>query len=185
MPGCSLVDKVRPGFSFLEREQMSKLYVLKGLGRGFDGLVVEAENTDPRAPQPLLEVRKIINRNSVFGDRNVSFPVPAGALYVDSAYAEPSDEGPREYDSHNPYGKFKLEARYTHGPLEVVLGQYERAVTVTVYEQQAEDKRTLYSQTFTGNFAAVKEAVEVHTSDGDVDDLIFRLDELKELESNA
>jgi hypothetical protein len=164
---------------------MSKHYVLKGLGRGFDGLLVEAVTAAPGDPSVLLEVRKIINRNAIFGDRNVSFPVPPGAIYVDPAFAELTDEGPREYDTSNPYGVFKLEARYSRGQLEVVLGQYEKAVTVAVSEQQAEGKRTLYSQTFTANFAAVKEAVEVHTSDGDVDDLMFRLAELKEMETNG
>ncbi len=170
---------------------MSNLYVIKGMGRGFDGLVVEAKSLVEDDPTLLFMVTRIINRNSVFGDRNVSFPVPEKCLYIDGSCLEQVDEAPREYDSTNPYGEFKLEGRYTKDSLEVVFAQYSKALTVTVYEKtptkkdEQEAKRTLYSQTFIGNFAAVKEAIEVHTSTGDVDDLIFRLNELKEMEANV
>lgn len=163
---------------------MSNLYVIKGMGRGFDGLIVEAKSLVKDDPTLLFMVTRIINRNSVFGDRNVSFPVPEKCLYIDGSCLESFDEAPREFDSTNPYGEFKLEGRYTKDSLEVVFAQYTKALTVTVYEKQ-ETKRTLYSQTFIGNFAVVKEAIEVHTSTGDVDDLIFRLTELKEMEANG
>lgn len=163
---------------------MSKLYVLKNLGTGFDGLVVEGLSFAQGDNTVLIEVRKIINRNAIFGDRNVSYPVPPNFLFIDGLYTDPYEEEQREYGSTNPYGEFKLEGRYTKDSLEVVFAQYSKALTVTVYEKQ-ETKRTLYSQTFVGNFAAVKEAIEVHTSTGDVDDLIFRLNELKEMEANV
>lgn len=163
---------------------MSKLYVLKNLGAGFDGLVVEGLTFAQGDNTVLIEVRKIINRNAIFGDRNVSYPVPPNFLYIDGSFTDLYEEEPREFGSTNPYGEFKFEGRYTKDNLEVVFAQYSQALTVTVYEKQ-ETKRTLYSQTFVGNFAAVKEAIEVHTSDGDVDDLIFRLTELKEMEAHG
>lgn len=164
---------------------MGKLYSINGMGRGFDGLIVEAESCAPRDNTVLFEVRRIINRNEIFGDRNVSFPVPPGMLYLDGSVLTESNEEPREYDSKNPYGKFNLEARFMKGTLEIVMGQYERAVTITVYDRGGDSPRTLYSQTFNRNFAAVKEAVETATEGEDVDDLIFRLGELKEMEGNG
>lgn len=170
-------------------------FKIKGMGRGFDGLVVELAtglgadvNGEHRVLHPVV---RIINHNAIFGDRSVSFPVTLGTLFIDSEYLESYDDAPREYDSKNPNGKFVAEHRHRRYDLEVVLVEYERCMTATVLEHEHEDGKyndtrgrdvvhTRYTENFLTSFDAVKEAVESAVRAGDLDDLVFSLRDIKD-----
>lgn len=169
---------------------MSDLFVIKGMGRGFDGLVVEV-TASPH--EGLYSVSRIINHNAIFGDRNVSFPVPTDCLYLSCEVLEPFTEELREYDSKNPNGRFICESRHRRHDLEVVIAEYERCLTVSVLEHQHEDGKyndtrgrdivhTRYTQNFKDRLDTVKTLIENEIRMGDLDDLIFHLRKIKEIE---
>jgi hypothetical protein len=170
---------------------MGNLFVIKGMGRGFDGLVVEAE---PSENNPGLRyVTRIINHNAIFGDRNVSFPVMAHALFLNDGFLEKFDGELREFDSKNPNGKFVCESRHRRHDLEVVVAEYERCLTVSVLEHMHEEGKyndvrgrdtvhTRYTQSFKDRLDTVKTLIENEIRMGDLDDLIFHLRKLKEIE---
>jgi hypothetical protein len=160
------------------------------MGRGFDGLVIESSHVITNG---LHEVVRIINHNAVFGDRNVSFPVPERCLFINEECLEPYDEELREYDSTNPNGKFVCESRHRRHELEVVVAEYERCLTVSVLEHLHEDGKyndtrgrdivhTRYTQSFKDRLDTVKTLIENEIRMGDLDDLIFHLRKLKEIE---
>jgi hypothetical protein len=166
---------------------MKSLYVIKGMGRGFDGLVVEAQAADHDG---LYMVTRIINHNAIFGDRSVSFPVPSSRLYLSCECLEEYDEELREYDDKNPNGAYLGETRVRRHNLEAVLVEYERSMTVTVLEHvpnppnmKGLDKvHTRYTQNYLKDFGVIRAAVDLEVKKGDLDDLIFSLRELKEQE---
>lgn len=169
---------------------MSNLYVISGMGRGFDGLVVEAFAAEHDG---LYSVTRIINRNAVFGDRNVSFPVPQNCLFIATENLENYTEELREYDSKNPNGNYLSETRFRRHTLEAVVVEYDRSLTVTVLEHEHEDGKyndtkgrdiikTRYTQNYLKDFGVVRAAVDLEVKKGDLDDLIFTLTELKEQE---
>lgn len=167
-----------------------KYFVIEGLGGGFDGLLVEEGTSKSEKLAPLeffyCSPARLIDRDSIVGDRNVSLPLPDGALYIDRKYlTEVTDPGIREYDNSNPYGKFILEGRMDCGPLRVTYAQFEKNLQVSVFDTEA--NRTLYSQNFSKNFDKVKQTIEEALKDGDQEgaDLVFSLNELKEVELNG
>ena len=178
---------------------MSKLYVITGMGRGFDGLIVEAETgvwTQHAPSQAVHSILRIVNRNHVFGDRNLSFPVPPGTLFINTNNLEDFNEELQQFDSKNPNGKYLSETRFRRHSLEAVLVEYERSLTVTVLEHEHEDGKyndtkgrdivhTRYTQNYLRDFDVVRAAVDLEVKKGDLDDLIFTLGELKEQELNA
>jgi hypothetical protein len=179
---------------------MSNLYVIKGMGRGFDGLVVECETglgfDKDGVHRRLYPITRIINHNAIFGDRNVSFPVPPNGLYIDSENLAPFNDELREFSSKNPNGAYLSETRFKRHSLEAVLVEYERLLTVTILETEHEDgkyndtrgrdiTKTRYTQNYLKDFDVVRAAVDLEVKKGDLDDLIFTLTELKEQELNA
>lgn len=170
---------------------MGNLYVIKGMGRGFDGLVVEAEPSDVNPG--LRYVTRIINHNAIFGDRHVSFPVKEHTLFLNDGVLEKFEEELREYDAKNPNGAYLGETRVRRYSLEAVLVEYERSLTVTVLEHEHEDGKyndtrgrdivhTRYTQNYLRDFDVVRAAVDLEVKKGDLEDLIFTLTELKEQE---
>lgn len=172
---------------------MGKLYVVKGMGRGFDGLIVEEGQIGTNPDVDLVCVTRIINHNAIFGDRHVSFPVKDGCLFIDKGHLEAFEEPSREYDSKNPNGAYLSETRFRRHSLEAVLVEYERSLTVTILEHIHEDGKyndtrgrdivhTRYTQNYLKDFGVVRAAVDLEVKKGDLEDLIFTLTELKEQE---
>lgn len=160
---------------------MPQFYVVKGIGGGFDGLVIEAVATQEGN---LVEVLKFVDRDSVVGDRNVSLPIPGQSIYMDKRVLdEIEDPGIREFSSTNPYGRLQLEGRMDCGGLQVVYAQYELALTVVVTDMVA--KRTVLSQNFSKDFGKVKAKIEECLKQADAEDLVFQLRALKEAEVNG
>lgn len=155
-------------------------YIVKGLGRGFDGLLVEG--TLAPSPNALVEISKITNRNEIFGDRNVSYPVKPGTLFLsEDVLEEIDDPSKREYDAKNPWGRVLFEGRYTKGTLEIAYCQYERVLQVSVIEKVNNRHKTLFSGYYTEQTDAVRNDIEacLRSPDFDVDDLVFQLKAFK------
>ena len=150
------------------------------MGRGFDGLVVEALYDRGRM---LMEIEKVSNDNIIFGDREVTYPVPRAALYISDEFLEEiEDEGNREYSHKNPFGKMLFEGRYAKDKIEVTFVEYENTLSVTVLEKVNDSVKTLYSQNFFSDSELIKEIIQVQLAEGDLDDLVFKLKEAKENE---
>jgi hypothetical protein len=173
---------------------MGKLYVIDGMGRGFDGLVVEAGDVCVKTDkQPeIVEIVKIINDNQVFGDRNVSFPVSPGCLFVRVRNLKEYDFARKQFSSKNPLGAYQGETRVRRNELEAVIVEYSEAMTVAILEHEEEEGKygrngravvhTRYNQNYFAGFSSVKLAIDEEVKKGELDDLIFRLKELKKKE---
>lgn len=163
---------------------MPEFYVVKGIGGGFDGLVVETERTQEDG---LVEVMRIIDRTSILGDRNVSLPIPGQAIYIDRKFLEPTeDPGTREYAANNPFGRLVAEGQMEISSIKVSYAQFETVLSVNVQDTVA--KKTLFSQYFSKDIEKVKAAIEAvlkQNGGSDVEDLVFQLRALKEAEANG
>lgn len=163
---------------------MPQFYVVKGIGGGFDGLIVE---TETNADGVYKLVTRIIDPNMNVGDRTVSLPIPLGALSIHPKFLDQTDDpGIREFASDNPFGKMFLEGHMDCGDLKVTYSQFEKALSVVVFDTQA--KRTIFSQYFTKEFDKVKQTVEAvlkQNGGSDAEDLVFQLRALKEAETNG
>lgn len=172
-----------------------KFYRVRGLGPGFDGLVVESREEPQRSEEVLLAVDRLTDENVVFGDRNLSLTPPPGSLFIEESRLVPIDDpGRREFDSKNPYGELVLDGRFSKENFEVIYSRFERTLCVTVREKiDVRDKpayaewaatRTIYSQNFNDpeKFDVVLRGLEslvkrVKVGD-DLEDLVFDIDEL-------
>jgi hypothetical protein len=154
---------------------------IKGLCRALDGLTVEV---DGGKDFPLLQVQKIFNTNQVVGDREFTVPVEPGGLIIHNKFLEPTDDPTkREYAHDNPYGKFILESRTTVGETEVAFSRFEKALQVTIREV-GQYPKTLYTENFNMNLEVVQGTI-VESGIGEIDDLIFVLQEMKEAETSG
>ena len=168
---------------------MPKYYVVNDI-LGLNGTVIEgiiSEDSEVKSDDSdLIMVTKIISKNVNVGDRNVMFPVPHATLYIAKG-AVNNIESPEtlEFASDNPYGKFILEGKMECGGLRVSYAQFEKVMTVTVFD--TESGRTVISQNFVKDFDSVKAAIETVLKEGDsgAEDLVFKLQELKEAENNG
>jgi len=163
---------------------MGKFYLVSGLGAGFDGLIIEGNKISVPEGLEVVEVEKILDRSIVTGDRNVVLSFPPGGLFIGCDHLDQVDDpGIMEFAYDNPYGKFLLEGRMDCGDLRVTYAQFEKAMTVTVLDTQA--NRTVISENFSKDFDAVKAAIEDVLKNGGQEDLVFKLRELKEIETNG
>jgi hypothetical protein len=156
-----------------------KYYVIKGIGSSFDGLVVESDEyiEDGDDGPSMVEVGRIVNRNTVIGDRSVSYLLPQEAIWISDRYLEEvQDPELREFDSTNPWGKCEFEGRYTKGSIEVSYAQYERALQVTVSEKVDGKSKTIHSCYITNDIRKMKEVIETCLREAaDPDDLVFAI----------
>lgn len=163
---------------------MPQFYVVKGIGGGFDGLVVEAFATQEGS---LVEVLRIIDRNSIVGDRAVALPIPGQAIYLDKRFLEETDDPTtREFAANNPFGNLVLEGHMEMGDLKVSYAQFESVISVNIREPKT--GKTLFSQYFSKDFDKVKQTIEAvlkESGGSDAEDLVFQLRALKEAEANG
>jgi len=163
-----------------------KFYKVQNLAPGFDGLVVQAEQSLDN--DKYFVVSRIIEENSFNGDRLVSVQIPLHSLLIHSdnlALSEDQGVATRQFASDNPYGKFILEGRMDLGSVRVTYSRYEKALQVTIFDTIA--NKTVVSQNFYKNFEHVIDSIEQCLKEGDQsgEDLVFKLVELKEMESNG
>ncbi len=145
-------------------------FMLKGVGKPFDGLVVSLFEIDDDHqldddPNQLFEIERVESPHTLFG----AFSLPIANLWVAAycldPYEDPADD---EYDTENPYGKFVAEQRVFKGDVTVVMTTYERAAVVKVSDQE----NTLYSGTAHGE-EQMRGLREVVTGWDDLDTIIF------------
>lgn len=172
-----------------------KIFVVRGLGPGLDGLLAEGgeviENGEARPDDEentdLVEILKLRNQNIVVGDRELSVALPKDSLYIRADHlTETDDPGIREYDHRNPFGKFSHSTTHQFGDLEVALTEHELATSVSVTQVMGKRKRTIYSQNFQDEEARddVRSAVQeiVDSRERDADGLVFELQDIRETE---
>ncbi len=151
--------------------------------RGLNGLMVEG-NPGRGETGPDVEIVRLINRNAIIGDRNISIPVDPGMLFIhESALEEIENPETREFGSDNPWGQCLFEGHYTKTGLDIAYARFERCTQVTVTEKVGGVSKTLYSGYFTSDdvdFQDVQGTIEMCLEDQNsgVDDLIFQLNEL-------
>ena len=161
-----------------------KFFLIKGLSRGLDGLVVEGDWIDSVesdvGTQDILAVMRIVDRDSMFGDRVGSVPVEPG-LYISSEYLfETEDPTKMEFDSKSSYGEFQLEGTMECDGVKVAYAQYERVLQLSILDTVA--GKTLYTENFSKQFDLVKRVSEESLKESTVEDLVFKLSEIKESE---
>lgn len=163
---------------------MPQYYVVKGIGGGFDGLIVEGVQV---IGTQMVAVQKLIDRSSIIGDRNVALPIPPEAVYLGLTFLEPCEApGTREFASNNPFGTMLAEGRMTIGNLDVAYSQFQTVINVSVRDTSV--GKTIFSQYFSKDFDKVKKTIEdvLKQGDGsDAEDLVFQLRALKEAEANG
>lgn len=155
---------------------------------GLAGLVFEgSESAD--TVEELVEVVRIIDLTMSVGDRNASYVIPEGIMFLArSVMEEVDDPFLREFDASNDHGDFVEEGSLRLGDLLVAYSQHQNVLAVSLLEALADGStRTVYAQNFYKDFPAVKSklAALVDSSGGessDVDDLVFKLRELKSKE---
>lgn len=174
---------------------MPKFYKINDISPGLDGLIIEAGDEVTEGETTIVMVAKIIDRDSILGDRHVSYPVAQNALCLNREYLEETeDPGSMTYDSTNPFGKFVLEGRLNCGELEVAYAQYEKSMSVTVMNviddssptPAQKSMRTVYAENFSKRFDEIKELIEESMRDGDSAELlVFSLKQMKEEEKDG
>jgi hypothetical protein len=158
-------------------------YIIKGLGPGFDGMLLE--KASELSGFKFITASRLVNRNIMIGDRELSYSLPYGAVAISSDFLEPIDNPQlREYDSKNPWGKFVCEGRLTKNNIEVSWAEYEYCTQVTVQEKSVGcPTKTLYTDNF--NLDDIEHETIIGTINDSIrdeeslDDLIFALKELK------
>jgi hypothetical protein len=161
---------------------MADFFRITGLP-GLEGLVAEVAGECPK--EGVAEVCALINTNVVVGDRNVKFPFPDRALYIDSQYLKLVPDPFREYDAKNPFGSVLFEGHYKKNDLEVAYVVFDNALSATIFEKHKDgSQKTIFSQNFFDSAIDARAAIEdVLREDDEVEDLVFRLKELKEQET--
>lgn len=155
-------------------------YIIKDLSPALNGLVIEGELNGDKTS---VVVNKLVNRNAVFGDRSIVYPLPDSALSVGVSFlGELDNPALREFDSKRPFGKCLFEGAYTKDSLKVAYAQYEEAMQVTVLEVVNNRTKTIFSGYFPKEkIDIVRGAVEECLCDDvSADDLFFELDSLLE-----
>jgi len=155
---------------------------------GLAGLVFEgSESAD--TVEELVEVVRIIDFTMSVGARNASYVIPEGIMFLArSVMEEVDDPFLREFDALSDHGAFVEEGSLRLGDLVVAYSQHESVLAVSLLEALDDGStRTVYSQNFYKDFSSVKSrlAALVDSSGGeaaDVDDLVFKLRELKAAE---
>ncbi len=156
-------------------------YIIKGLGPWFDGLFAYA----PDAYQDKRFIQKFVNRNVMFGDREVSLTIPDGGLLIRDKFLEKTEDPElRQFDNKNPWGKYVCEGRLSKSNIEVSWAEYEYNIQVTVQEKiVGQPTKTLYSVNFDLNDYSAESVVNTIQDsirdDDSLDDLIFNLKDIQ------
>lgn len=161
---------------------MQKFYVVNDVGGGFDGLIVQGDQVN-FGMAVFLSVTRIIDKNVNVGDRTLALPIPANSVLISIDNLTVTDDpGLREFASDNPFGQLILEGQMSVGSLKVSYSKFDKVLSIVVTE--VAENKTVFSQYFTKNFESVMSKIEdVLKNEGDVEDLVFELRELKSKEN--
>ena len=157
---------------------MKKTYRVVGIP-AFHGLHVTGVDCKGAT---FLSVEEFINTGVMLGDRQLRYLMPVDSVLISSANLEETDNvGEREFANDNPFGTYESEHRKTVGKLDVVYVVFEKAVTVTIFDNNSNNHKVI----FAGNFFDTKKkaalvAIEVCN---DVYDLVFDLKTISAEES--
>ena len=156
-------------------------FIIKGLSPFLDGMIVEGYSDGN-----LVTVRRLVNQNVMFGDRDLSFSFPDNSfMLAPKSLQLISNPELREYDGSNPWGKYVCEGRLTRNNIEVSWAEYEYNVQVTVQEKVAgQPTKTLFTTNFDLNDYTTESVLdtiqECIRDDDSLEDLIFNLRDLQD-----
>lgn len=98
---------------------------------------------------------------------------------------KPSPSKPAEIPLAKLLGKYLFEGSYVKDTLHVVYTSFENAVAITIYEMHGEKQKTLLTQNFFKERELALGTIEdVLEGTVDAEDLIFKLKEIKDRETN-
>jgi len=132
-----------------------------------------------------VHIKELINVGIVIGDRLLRYPIPDEAVAISEQFLEEVDNiTAREFSAENPYGEYKYEGHFEKDQLTIAHAVYEKAISITIYEDVDEgthvSQKTLYTGNFFDNRHEAAEIIdELLHGQMDSDDIIF---ELKNLE---
>jgi len=157
-------------------------YRIKGLAPGFDGLVAEVEWYREFAGDRFAVVKRLFNTNQIIGDRTYSVAMAPKALMISTGYLQRTDDPTkREFDSRNPFGRLLSQTDFNRDGIHAASAVFENAMSVSVLDTRAH--KTLFSHYFkTGKPKQV--LAEAFSREGNVDDLVFKLQQIVEEELN-
>ena len=165
-----------------------KYYIIHDLSKGLDGLYVRGDDFDAG----FVVIKELINLNAIIGDRNVKWPIGEELMFMSKkCLTQVEDPEKREFAHDNPYGKFLYEAHHTKGIIEVAVGHYDKKVTVSIIEHHTDEKKNKTTKTvFTHAFeiastGRIDECIDdAFSLTGDVEDVVFAFEELRDAEAN-
>lgn len=162
-----------------------KHYRIHSLVPGLNGLVAEGEQLNN---WNMLRVERLIDAHKNVGDRCVAQPVSERGLYIDLSFLEEcEDPMKRQFASDSPFGRFLGIEEFSKGRLHATLNLYENACGVNLMERQedASSQKTLFSQYF--RVESLHDLTDLLSQivDGDADDVLFKLQDMKEKEKGA
>jgi len=159
-----------------------KKFIIKNLGKPFDGLVVyfddtkgsEIEDLDDGS-RTLISVCRVQSDHALFS--SFSLPIEDECLYIKASCLIPFEEHDDDQLTDNPFGVFLRSGNVTNGELDVRWSAYENALTINVRQEDL----LLYSHNFMGleRAAAVQHFLSVGLIAYDWDNLIFDLQDLE------
>lgn len=158
-------------------------FIIRNLCPLLDGLIVEAEPNDENLE--LYAVTRLLDRNTIVGDRSIVFNMQAGSLYIGKDFLSQIDNPEeREFDFKNPWGKCLFEVSYLKGNLNIAKAQYETCMQVSVQENIDGHYKTLSSYYFDNDKKEFANTViEQHLStneDSEVENIVFALQHVYE-----
>lgn len=165
-------------------------YKVRNTGKLLDGQIIETGEVEVLENWGrIVEVTKVIDPNTMLGDKDFSLPVANGTVWVNASHLEEYDYDPnREYSSKNHLGAHRLSGEMTSGAVKVVYGVYEQGLSIAVLELPANPggtARTVYSQYYYKEVEEFRRELEKVLQSDDLDDLIFFLKKRKEEELNG
>ena len=155
---------------------MTSYYKIKELP-GLKGMIARGEETAPNH----VCVEELINLDVIIGDRQLRFPMPEDALYINTEYLEAIDNiDLREFSTKSPFGKLNYEGHWSKGTIHVDYAHYENALTVNVKDTSVDPVRTVFSDNFYGDYRVdAEECVQRVLKDEDeIEELVFSLSDV-------
>jgi hypothetical protein len=136
----------------------------------------------------LINVETLINTDIMVGDRQLRYPIPKGAFWLNRNYVkEIDDPGIREYSAENDFGDLEYEGTYEKGRIRVSYASYKNVLTIDVKDTSVNPIRTVYSQNYYDDHRvdAEKSVVGSLRIDDGLEDLVFLLKDIAEKQRNG
>lgn len=170
---------------------MPSYYRIKGCP-GLESLIVEGYETDISVEHPndnrvydLVCAEAIINPGVAVGDSTLKWPQPPLTVFFIKKNLEEIDYSPREFSTENPFGALEYEGHWSRGTIHVDYASYENGMSVNVKDTSVNPVKTVFTENFYGDYQTdAQEAIEqALRHETDVDDLVFELTHLAEMQN--